>query len=213
MSAVSDQGNDAWTNHRDRTRRAIVDAFLALIVEENPATISMPEVARRAGVSIRTLYRYVPNKDALVHAASTHLDAELDAVVGETTDVDTLDAYLVALWSRLAANVPAIRVQQSNVHGREVRRKRLEIRRREVEALLDGRIEQERLADTVDLVIATMSSSMMLELVDRMGHSPEHAAALASRVVRLILDDTTDPPVTSESTPHRPPHHHTGGLP
>src|SRR4051812_32741892 len=47
------------------TRRKILEALVALITEERPATISVPQVAKRAGVSVRIVYHHFPNKDAL----------------------------------------------------------------------------------------------------------------------------------------------------
>jgi len=51
--------------HAELTRQAIVDAFVGLMVDEHPATISIPAVAKRANVSVRTVYHYFPTKDAL----------------------------------------------------------------------------------------------------------------------------------------------------
>lgn len=51
--------------HADATRRSIVRALVDLLVEEGPATISIPQVATRAGVSVRTVYHYFPTKEAL----------------------------------------------------------------------------------------------------------------------------------------------------
>lgn len=44
-------------------------------------------------------------------------------------------------------------------------------------------------AALVDLLNALAGSSMLLELVDRQGHSPEKAAALARRAIDALLDD------------------------
>ena len=74
--------------------------------------------------------------------------------------------------------------------GREVRAIRLEEWRERVDALLESRLshlpDRER-KDTVDLVVALSSSSMFLELVDRMGHDPTHAAELVTEVVELLV--------------------------
>jgi AcrR family transcriptional regulator len=51
--------------HAELTRQAIVDAFVGLMVDEHPATISIPAVAKRANVSVRTVYHYFPTKEAL----------------------------------------------------------------------------------------------------------------------------------------------------
>lgn len=190
-------GGDNWAAHRDRTRRAIIDSFLDMLVNENPSTVSMPAVARRAGVSTRTLYRYFPNKDALMEAASTHLDADLRDALGGEPNIDNLVDYLRELWGVLAANIPGVWVQQTNPTGREVRRRRLELRRAQLTDELGDQLPPDRRDDTIDLIIAVMSSSMMLELVDRMGHSPDHAAELAGNLARLAFEHASS---THETT-------------
>ena len=45
-----------------------------------------------------------------------------------------------------------------------------------------------RRADVVDLIVAICSSSMFLELVDRMGHDPVEAADLVADLVELIVE-------------------------
>jgi AcrR family transcriptional regulator len=182
---------DMRADHRDRTRRAILDAFVTILHEDNPSTVSMPAVARRAGVSVRTLYRYFPDKDTLMNAASGWHDVDARDAVGQPLTGDTLQRYLSELWSLLAANVPAVRAQHTGGPGRELRRRRLERTRRELTDQLPPEIPIERSDEVVDMLIAVTSSSMMLELVDRMGHQPERAAELMSRVAELIIRDAS----------------------
>lgn len=51
--------------HAEATRRSILQALVDVLVEEGPATISIPRVAERAGVSVRTVYHYFPTKEVL----------------------------------------------------------------------------------------------------------------------------------------------------
>jgi AcrR family transcriptional regulator len=52
------------TNQKARTRRAIVEACVDLIRQHQPVT--MPEVAKAAGVSEATAYRYFPDMASLL---------------------------------------------------------------------------------------------------------------------------------------------------
>jgi AcrR family transcriptional regulator len=86
------------------TRQRIVDAVAALVTEEHPATISVPAVARRAGVSVATVYRYFPNKGQLLDAATEvghrrtsaefagrRLDAVVELLVSSATFLELHD--------------------------------------------------------------------------------------------------------------------------
>jgi len=52
----------------DTTRAVIVDALVTQLVERDALDISYAELARRAGVSIQTLYRHFPTRDDLLDA-------------------------------------------------------------------------------------------------------------------------------------------------
>jgi hypothetical protein len=49
-------------------------------------------------------------------------------------------------------------------------------------------IPADRRRDVVDLVAAIASSSMFFELVERFGHTPADGAAMATRLVHLLVD-------------------------
>lgn len=188
-----------WADHRMRTRRAILDSFLTMLGEENPSTISMPAVAKRAGVSVRTLYRYFNDKDALMAAASSWYDDDARVTVSTThIDDEVLPFYLETLWRTFAENLPAVRAQHTGPVGRELRQRRLERSRAEAAARMPATVPADRHAEVIDLLIAVSSSSMFLELVDRMGHPPEDAARMASHLADLVVADATatDSPAT-----------------
>lgn len=171
------------------TKATIIEAYLALAHAEGASAISMPAVADASGVSVRTVYRYFASKEELVTAAAHHMSRE--ALAGgdmyASTEVDFAD-NLKMLWVGLNEQLPAVVAEHATPAGREIRRTRLEAGRETVARELSSSADQE----SVDLVVAVTSSSMFLELVDRMGYAPEVAAAMAARVARLVLDDVTE---------------------
>ena len=76
---------DGRTARRDRNRIAVLDAVLALFAEDD-LDPSPDQVARRSGVSLRSVYRYVADRDDLARAAiQRHLET-----VGPRFEVDDL---------------------------------------------------------------------------------------------------------------------------
>jgi AcrR family transcriptional regulator len=192
---------DLRSRQRDDTRRAILEAFIALLDEGNPVTVSVPAVAARAGVSVRTLYRYFPNKDDLMAAGGRCLDEPARDAIGGDVTIDNRGVFLGRLWRHFADNLPAVRAQHASPAGRELRNGRLQAARAlVVQALPDGVVATDGVrgrevidvGDVVDLIVAVGSSSMFLELVDRMGHDPEHAAALADHLIELLITDAME---------------------
>jgi len=64
-----------------RTRRAIVDALLALI-EDGDVAPTAPRIAERAGVSVRSIYQHFEDLEALFAASSTRQIERIQALVG-----------------------------------------------------------------------------------------------------------------------------------
>lgn len=176
--------------HHESTRRQILDATQQLVVEVHGWTLSMTDVAERAQVSRRTLYRYFSTKEELLEAASQEWTAERpDEVHFSIDDLAPLQRWLAAQWSALADNLPAVLAQHASPQGRELRERWLpRARRMTRDALTDLSIAPEQREELTDVLLALLSSSMFLDLVDRMGHTPERAAQLATWAARSIID-------------------------
>src|SRR5215213_3666466 len=116
----------AWAGHRaDVTARA-VEAFMELLDTPTGRGVSMPAVAERAGISVRTLYRYFPTKEELRRAASAWMDRSTRAAMaGRRLDLEVLPEYLAMLWKELGAEIPAVRTQHATAEGRALRAARL----------------------------------------------------------------------------------------
>ena len=165
------------------TRATIIDAYLELAHRDGAGQVSIPAVASAAGVSNRTVYRYFATKEQLQTEAAFRFARRADAMLGDRAlDVDTVPQYLTGLWTDFAESLPAVIAEHSTPAGRELRTTRLDRSREQVRAALPEADDE-----TIDLVIALSSSSMFLELVDRMGHSPKQAVAMVLRPLRLLF--------------------------
>jgi len=65
------------------TTQAIREAALLLLKEQGPKAITTNRVAERAGVGIASLYRYYPNKEAILTDIYEHEISKLDASLYE----------------------------------------------------------------------------------------------------------------------------------
>lgn len=182
--------SDLRTRHHEATRRQILDATQQLVVEVHGWTLNMSDVAGRAGVSRRTLYRYFATKDQLLEAASQEWAADGGADLRfSSDDLHGLQQYLVEQWRTLADNVPAVLAQHASPTGRQLRERWLvRARRLAADALTDVPVTASEREELVDLLLSVLSSSMFLELVERMGHQPDRAAQLATWVVHSIIE-------------------------
>jgi AcrR family transcriptional regulator len=87
-------------------REAILDALAARLDHDNPDDVAMPQVAADAGISLRTLYRYFPTREAMFDAIGDHVVARL----GLPRDVDGADdiARVFLESARLGAQSPQL---------------------------------------------------------------------------------------------------------
>ncbi|MDR3664784.1 MAG: helix-turn-helix domain containing protein [Mycobacterium sp.] len=91
---------------------AILDAADRLFAEQDAATVGMLEIARAAGCSRATLYRYYENRDVLhlayVHRETFRVFAHVGEQIAEVTDprIRLLDGVTIAL--RCVRESPAL---------------------------------------------------------------------------------------------------------
>ena len=165
------------------SRQAIRDAVVALLRTEHPASLSIPAVAERAGVSVRTVYRYFPTKaDLLDDVALIQRNRVDELMEGRGGIFDNPGEYLVALWSDFERDLDAVKAQHLSPLGEEIRAVRMERHRDGVRRLIDHRFPEtppEDRRDLADLIMMLMSSAAFLDLHIRLGHSGADAARLA----------------------------------
>jgi AcrR family transcriptional regulator len=95
-----------------RNRRRVLDAAAALFAERDPATVTMEDIARRAGVGKATLYRRYPDRTAIAAALLDGHERDLQerllrgpAPLGPGAPPgERLAAFLIALADLLEAH-------------------------------------------------------------------------------------------------------------
>nr|WP_280720470.1 TetR/AcrR family transcriptional regulator [Kocuria sp. JC486] len=75
--------------HKERTYASLLQATQELIAEQGIESVSMAEIAKRAGVARTAIYNYAPDKESLLlasaEAAVTAIQPVLGALVAETS--------------------------------------------------------------------------------------------------------------------------------
>ncbi len=183
LSGSGEAKQDLRRRRAEVSRQAIRDAVAALLLEDHPANLSIPAVAARAGVSIRTVYRYFPTKQDLLDDVAEVQQRRADAIVDGRQDMfERPDQYLSALWSDFEDDVEAVRAQHLSPLGADLRRRRLEKLQAGVEIRLAKAFpdaDQDERRQLGDLIMLVTSSAAFLELHDRMGRSGADAARMA----------------------------------
>ena len=179
--------------HKALTERKILDAVIALVAQEGSDQITVPAVAREAGVSVPTIYRYFPNKEALIDAAAWVPSQPAAALRPERLYGDGFRDYLAALWKGYADNLPLLRRQMASSAGRAMRAARLDAGRAQLGAeQRDLGIDPEGPAAQrlTALCLLLGGSLSLLELHDRQGLSVDDAADAVAWAAEVLVEAT-----------------------
>lgn len=193
---------DGRTARRDRNREAVLDAVLDLFAD-GALTPVPAEVAERSGVSLRSVYRYFDDMDALVRAAIARNlgrmgpffdlpDPGVGPLVGRVERTVTARLRLYDGISPMARAAVA-RAPQNPIIAERLAETRL-LLRRQVEEMFAPELAERSGADAGD-VVAAVDVLLELEAIDHLRRHRHLSEADARRVlVRAVLAQFTAPP-------------------
>src|SRR5688572_154313 len=106
------------------TRERIIDATVELLQDADAGAVGMQEVAERAGVAVRTVYRSFPTKDDLFTGVLDAIRARFEAVAGTPpTTAEELRASVGPAVRAVYELAPLYRALFATAAGREVHRR------------------------------------------------------------------------------------------
>lgn len=173
----------------DETRSRILDATIR-VMARGVGTLSIPDVAREAGVSVPTVYRHFGSKRALLAAVHPHLGrrAGIGDVVAPAS-VDEFREMVRTVFARLESLGDEALIAMSSPAADEVRRgqmpQRYAMSRRFAATVLPhaDAADQDRLAR---VLIVLASSGAMRTWRDHLGLSVDVAAEDIHWLLRAI---------------------------
>lgn len=160
----------------ERARQAVLAAALALAAEEGPAGLTMEAIAKRAGVSKETLYRWWHSKTEVVLDALAERGQRTIPLPDTGTLREDLRAFLRATVDsadpatvRLLHTIAAAAASQESVAD-QVRDRFLVTRRQDLGQILQRAVSRgEITGDHVALAIDLIYGSMWYRLIFRVG--------------------------------------------
>jgi AcrR family transcriptional regulator len=173
-----------------RTREQILDATVRVLAG-GLADVTVPAVAREAGVSIPTVYRHFKTKRDLLAALQPHLQrhAGIDANALPTS-IDELRGSLVSVLSGMDGLDDVMRAALASRGADEVRHvhapNRFKLARRVIDGVAPELSETER--DRIARILVIMTASPALRTWrDDFGASVEEIADDIDRTVRAAI--------------------------
>jgi AcrR family transcriptional regulator len=188
---------------RERTRRAILEAMVDVIMETDGIGFSVQAVADRAGVTHRTIYNHFPTREALCDGFSSYVDEQLAAGAGLTEEpawsLEALPTIVENLYRTLASRDRHARAYVMLMIGN--RRPMSAWRKRSLRAeRMVAKVQSKQVPLTprqVTAVIRMFASTMGWHLLtEQCGLSTDEAAAASAWATRTLVDAAVGKPIT-----------------
>lgn len=174
----------------EATRERILDATVRVLAR-GLADVTVPAVAREAGVAVPTVYRHFATKRDLLAALQPHLQrrAGIDRLAPPES-IDGLRSSLLTLIAGMESLDDVARAALASPAGEEVRRihgpNRVRIGRSVIDAIAPELSEAER--DRVARLLLVMTSSAALRMWrDQLGRSADEIADEIDRAIRAAI--------------------------
>ena len=179
------------------TRARVLDAAIDLLQSTDSGDVAIPDVAGRAGVSVRTAYRVFPTREDLLEGVLAELSRRFEAIAG--TPPTTLDSFAESAEGAVRAvyQVESLfRALFATPAGRELHRRTAPGRRQAIDDMLIAELAdlspQQRRRFVAVLHLLSSSRSVLL-LKDYHDLDADDAAAAVRWALAALVAAVRDP--------------------
>jgi AcrR family transcriptional regulator len=177
----------------EQTRLRILRAVTDVLADPMAEEVTIPLVARRARVSLRTVYRHFPTREALFDAWADWVDERLQIHLHSYPEsVERLPEFARELFRSYDESAPIVQAMLNSKAARAVReltrRKRQRRFERAMSELTDGLAPDER-RRALAIVYLLVSAPAWQAMRDQWGLDGEEAGKAAAWAVRVLTDE------------------------
>ena len=199
MSTARPYESPLRAEQMEATRRRILEATADVLADEAVNEVTVPLVAMRARVSVRTVYRHFPTKEALFDAFGEWAEENLRLVIHSYPDtLDSVREMAPALYRMYDEREPLIRALLSK-RGQEIRartrRRRLTTFEKAMREVTEGLEPAER-RRALAVVYLLVSAPAWQAMKDQWGLEGEEAGQAAAWAVRVLTDELRRTPAS-----------------
>lgn len=168
------------------------DRILAALAEQlasGAADFSLAEVAKRAGVSLRTIHHHFPGEDARIAALAKWIDDQIGYSGDAPASFDDIGAYARRMCELYYRHEPLLRAQLAMGVASRVRRQRRREREAQMRRVVASTVPDAEIAGLVAAMLSTLiSADIGCALKDRYGVKDEDTIRLMSWAARILAE-------------------------
>ena len=181
----------------EQTKARIVQAAVDLLAEGDAGDLSMADVAERAGVSVRTVYRSFATKDELLDGVIDWINQDIIRRGGTPpTERHNLEAGTTTVIEAIFEIEPLYRALFATAAGRESHRRSASMRREGLAQAYAAEMADldddaaRRLGAVLHLVASSNGALFMKDYWDL---SPQDVGQVMQWAIRVLADAASDP--------------------
>jgi AcrR family transcriptional regulator len=178
------------TRHAELTRDLILRTVVERLEEGAHEEITVPEIARRSGVSLRTIYRYFPSREELIAGAAERVREDLQPTFAE--HVDELPELWEQVVRRFEQHPNLARALAFSRTGHEVRSPIRQQRLEHIQQVLEevtGDLSKAEARQAHAVVVYLSNMLTWVTMRDELGLKTPDIGAAVSWALRTLIDD------------------------
>jgi AcrR family transcriptional regulator len=172
----------------EQTRDRILDTFLEMLAEPGTHDVTIPELARRAGVSVRTAFRHFPTREALFDGLDNWWKTKSAQRLPETPE--SFAPYVRALFDSFAEHESMIRAVRQSKPLQEARARRKPQQRRRMTDLfapITGHLGERDARKAAAIIHVLAGSDSWLTMRETWDLTSEEAADAAVWAIDVLI--------------------------
>jgi len=173
----------------EQTRERILETFLEMLGEPGTHDVTMPELARRAGVSVRTAFRHFPTREDLYDGLNEWWKQASSTPLPRAPE--DLPQYARALFATFAANDHLVRATRQSKALQEARARRKQQQRRYMAGVLAPlvrHLDDRDARKAIAVLHMLVGSDMWLTLRETWDLTSEEAADASAWAVDTLMN-------------------------
>jgi AcrR family transcriptional regulator len=192
--------SEVRTAQKDRTRYRILDALATQMAQGSFDSLSMEQIAAAAGVGPATLYRYFPNREALLDSLSGHFNYVMGEIPYPASPEEVVQVIERAFpaFDQNPALVKAFLISQLGRSARSRgRARRIQAIRSALEEITNG-LGEPRRTEVVAVIAHLSSLQTWLTMTEEFGLTGAEVGEAVTWAMKTLLASLTssqgDPP-------------------
>ena len=187
----------------EQTRELILQALTEQVADAGLKDFNIPRLAQRAGVSVRTIYRYFPTKDALLEEFAYWLDSQIGSAEAPSTleELVKLPESAFAAFDEREALIRAQWLTPQGRASREIGRKRRLANWRKVLAGVADNLPPDEERQRLAIVLFLLSSRTWQALKDEFDMDGRESGKAVSWALQTLIADFRKRNNTAAKTP------------